>query len=162
GTVERVTRGVGGVDYHGAANTFSGEIIDPRLGSLAISDDGGTVAFGAQDGNLFVGDGNGALDLQGARRAAPPGPGGPAHAAGPAAPRPAATTAVAAAAGSSADRLRASRPERRGDRGGARAGRRPPDRGRTRPQRAATGRGRRRQGVATARVDRHAPHPAAA
>ncbi len=63
-TVERVTVGHDGRDY----STGDG---DRRPGGpLAVSADGGAVAFGADDGNLFVGDANGVTDVLVVRRAA--------------------------------------------------------------------------------------------
>lgn len=72
GTIERATRSPDGGDY-------LGRIADPQIGTrddtgvdnLTVTPDASTIAFQAEDGNLFVGDANGVLDVQVVRRAVP-------------------------------------------------------------------------------------------
>lgn len=64
-TVERVTMGFDGSDY------AVGDAQKDVIGAPAVSADASAVAFSARDGNLFVGDANGAADVLVARTANP-------------------------------------------------------------------------------------------
>jgi WD40-like Beta Propeller Repeat len=80
GTVERVTRAASGGDYRGAiptTGTGTGVLTDPQPRELVVADGGSAVAFTANDGNLFIGDGNDTLDVQIVRRSTSTDAGGP-------------------------------------------------------------------------------------
>lgn len=68
-TVERVTVGADGADYE--------QVVGPFSRTIAVSDDGSRTVIDATDGNLIVGDANGATDLFALGRIAPPAVGPP-------------------------------------------------------------------------------------
>jgi Tol biopolymer transport system component len=70
-SVQRVTRAFDGGDYLGPLldPQAGGGHDDPDLASLAPTGDAATIAFQAGDGNLFVGDANGVIDVQVLRQA---------------------------------------------------------------------------------------------
>lgn len=65
-TVQRATVGFGGDDYRGTLldPDAGGATRDPSPRSLAVDGVAGTIAFAAEDANLFAGDANGVLDVQ--------------------------------------------------------------------------------------------------
>jgi Tol biopolymer transport system component len=71
-TVERATRSPDGGDYLGRIQDPEiGTRDDTRVDNLTLTSDASTIGFQAADGNLFVGDANGVLDVQVVRRATP-------------------------------------------------------------------------------------------
>jgi Tol biopolymer transport system component len=64
-TVQRATVGADGSDLVGqTTDPISKSVVDPNPSGLALSDDAGTIAFGALDANLFLGDANGVSDVE--------------------------------------------------------------------------------------------------
>lgn len=71
-TVERATRSPDGGDYLGRIQDPEiGTRDDTRAENLTLTPDASTIGFQAADGNLFVGDANGVIDVQVVRRATP-------------------------------------------------------------------------------------------